>query len=94
MKENRKVCNDTEFRNYMKITIKLFAILQSYLAESTKGTCMLDFPDGISVLQVLNHLGIPKEIPKIILINGMQRKAEDTLREGDTLSVFPPIAGG
>ena len=29
-----------------------------------------------------------------MLINGEQKAAQDTLAEGDVLSVFPPIAGG
>jgi len=78
----------------MQIKIQLFATLQSYLVQGSKGTQVLNVPEGASVLQVLNQLKIPKEIPKIILINGLQKKVEDVLREGDTVSVFPPIAGG
>jgi molybdopterin converting factor small subunit len=78
----------------MKVTIKLFATLQAYLADGSKGTNILNLPEGATVQQVLQQLKIPIEIPKIILINGVQKRIDDILAEGDILSVFPPIAGG
>ena len=78
----------------MKITIKLFATLRKYLGEDTRGTGTLDLPEGMNVCQLLDQLEIPKEIPKIVLINDQQKTMETTLKQGDTLSVFPPIAGG
>ena len=33
-------------------------------------------------------------IPKIIIVNGLQKGADEFLKDGDTLSVFPPVAGG
>ena len=39
-------------------------------------------------------LKIPDELPKIILINGAQKKPESELSDGDELSMFPPISGG
>ncbi len=78
----------------MKITIKLFATLREYLKEDEKGVKVLDVHENTTVKEVLGLLKIPNEIPKIILINGKQKDFEDTLKDGDTLSVFPPIAGG
>jgi sulfur carrier protein len=46
------------------------------------------------VQDILSRLKIPEEIPKIILINGVHGKKEHLLKEGDVLSVFPPVAGG
>jgi molybdopterin converting factor small subunit len=55
---------------------------------------MLELIEGTKVDSVLDQMKLPKDIPKIILINGIQKTADETLKEGDTLSVFPPIAGG
>ena len=78
----------------MKIKLKLFATLRKYIKESDGGTCILELPEGSKVREVLDMLNIPGEIPMIILINGIQKGIEDKLKDEDTLSVFPPIAGG
>jgi molybdopterin converting factor small subunit len=31
---------------------------------------------------------------KIIFLNGIHASGEETLREGDRVGVFPPVAGG
>ena len=78
----------------MEITLKLFATLRKHIKESEGGVCTLQLPENTSVNTVVEQLTIPQDIPKIILINGHQKKPEDILVDGDTLSIFPPIAGG
>ena len=79
----------------MKIKLKLFAMFREYLPEGNDGhSCMLEMPDSTKVESVLDQMKLPKDIPKIILINGLQKTANEILSDGDTLSVFPPIAGG
>jgi len=39
-------------------------------------------------------LNASKYIPKIILVNGLQEGIEEFPRDCDTLSIFPPVAGG
>jgi len=78
----------------MRITIKLYSMLRGYLGEHEKGTADRDFPDGAIIADVLTALGIPEKIPKITLVNGDQKSLNEPLAEGDTLSVFPPMAGG
>ena len=46
------------------------------------------------VQDILGKLKIPEEMPKIILVNGVHGKRDQVLKEGDILSVFPPVAGG
>jgi sulfur carrier protein ThiS len=79
---------------FMKITIKLYSLLKSYLGENANGSAEREVPDGCSINDILVMLDIPEKIPKIMLINGEQMQATDRLAEGDVLSVFPPIAGG
>jgi molybdopterin converting factor small subunit len=33
-------------------------------------------------------------MPKIILVNGIHGTKGQTLKEGDVVSIFPPVAGG
>lgn len=78
----------------MRITIKLYSMLRSYLGEGSKGVAVREFPDGTTIAHVLTALGIPEKIPRLTLINGEQKEAGDRVSDGDVLSIFPPMAGG
>lgn len=78
----------------MDITLKLYASLRDLTGADTNGTCRVNLPHHAAVQDVLSQFRIPDDTPKIILINGVQKGASDRLRDGDTLSIFPPIAGG
>jgi molybdopterin converting factor small subunit len=79
----------------MEIEVKLFATLRDYLPKgSSRFSCKMEIDDHTRVQDILSRLKIPEEIPKIILINGLHRKKEEILKEGDVLSIFPPVAGG
>ena len=77
----------------MNITLKLYTVLREYLPGDLKDN-ILSMPDKSKVVAVINMLKIPDELPKIILINGAQKKPESELSDGDELSMFPPISGG
>jgi molybdopterin converting factor small subunit len=77
----------------MNITLKLYTVLREYLPEDLKNNT-LSIPVNSKVVDVLNLLKIPDGFPKIILINGAQKKPESELSDGDELSIFPPISGG
>ncbi len=78
----------------MKITLKLFATLREHMKSHNNGACEVPLHEAATVQDVLASFQIPEDIPKIILINGVQKSACDVLYDGDTLSIFPPIAGG
>jgi hypothetical protein len=46
------------------------------------------------VLEVKRQLGIPDNLPNISLVNDKQATHETVMREGETLSLFLPLAGG
>jgi len=77
----------------MDITLKLYTVLREYLPEDLKDNT-LSIPDNSKVVDVINLLKIPDELPKIILINGTQKNPEAEISDGDELSIFPPISGG
>ncbi|MBW2147670.1 MAG: MoaD/ThiS family protein [Deltaproteobacteria bacterium] len=75
--------------------MRLFANLRDYLPPgSDRFSCEIETNDGIRVEDILNHLKIPDDLPKIILLNGINSNREESLKEGDVISIFPPIAGG
>ena len=79
----------------MEIEVKLFATLRDYLPKgSGRFSCKIEVDGSTRVQDILSRLKIPEEIPKIILINGVHGKKEQVLKEGDVLSIFPPVAGG
>ena len=41
-----------------------------------------------------DKIKLPSDMPKMILINGLHRKEQQTLKDGDKVSLFMPMAGG
>jgi molybdopterin converting factor small subunit len=79
----------------MEIEVKLFATLREYLPKgSGQFSYKMEVDGPTRVQDILLRLKIPEQIPKIILINGVHGKKEQALKEGDVLSIFPPVAGG
>jgi molybdopterin converting factor small subunit len=79
----------------MEIEVKLFATLRDYLPEgSSRFSCKMKIDGHTRIEDVMSTLKIPEEMPKIILVNGIHGKKDQVLKDGDVLSVFPPVAGG
>ncbi len=79
----------------MEVEVKLFATLRDYLPKgSGRFSCKMEIDELTRVQEILTKLNIPEEIPKIILVNGVHGKKEQVLKEGDVVSIFPPVAGG
>ena len=79
----------------MDIEVKLFATFQKHLPSGHGPfSCKLRMEEKASVEDVLKHLDLPREMPKILLLNGVRCQAESKLKEGDVLSIFPPLGGG
>ena len=79
----------------MKIEVKLFANFRDFLPPgSDRFSCTMTLNSLKSIGDVLQRLKHPENSPKIILLNGVHAKESDPLKDGDDLSVFPPVAGG
>jgi molybdopterin converting factor small subunit len=79
----------------MKIQVALYATLSKYLPPGAENRrAVIEVKDGATVREVMNHLGIPADFPNILLVNGRQAPDGAVLKDGETLSVFPPLAGG
>ncbi len=79
----------------MKVELKLFATLARHLPEaSDDGSATVDVPEGSTIRQLLNALGIPDQMPLMILVNGRDAAPAQTLEDGDVITVFPPLVGG
>lgn len=83
----------------MNVKLKLFATLTQFLpAGAHRNEVALDVEDGISVLDLLRRYNVPMETCHLILINGVfsppAMAGSKVLKDGDTVAVWPPIAGG
>lgn len=74
----------------MELQIKLFATLR----EGRGKIVNKEFPSPITAKQVLESLSIHEEDVAILLVNGVDGKLDQTLEDGDVLSIFPPVGGG
>ncbi len=83
----------------MKIRLKLYATLSPYLpAGAHRNAADLDVAENLSVRDLLVHHNVPMETCHLILVNGIfsPPAASDKamLKDGDTVAVWPPVAGG
>jgi molybdopterin converting factor small subunit len=83
----------------MQITFKLYATLMDYLPEDAeKHAVKLDIPDTATAYEVIDQYKVPREMAHLVLLNGVYlhpaERSTRTFQEGDTLAVWPPVAGG
>ncbi len=84
----------------MRITFKLFATLQDYLPPEGRKTnaLTLDLEEGTTVDQIVERFSLPRKLVHLVLIDGNfvppAERVGRILREGETLAIWPPVAGG
>ena len=80
--------------------MRLFASLRSHLPDGTRGRATLALPSGANLQQLLDHLDIEPRLAQMVLVDGQQapRDRDERLRlvlhDDQTISIFPPVAGG
>jgi len=84
----------------IRVTFKLFATLQDYLPADAKKTnaLTLDLVEGTTVAQIVERFALPMKLVHLVLIDGTfvppAERATRVLKEGETLAIWPPVAGG
>lgn len=83
----------------MKVMLKLYASLGQYLPENAeKNEASVEAENGKSVADVLAQHDVPPENCHLVLVNGHylapSERANKTLKDGDSVAVWPPVAGG
>jgi sulfur carrier protein ThiS len=84
----------------MRITFKLFASLTDYLPFDARRSNFveLDVAPDAPISQIIEPFGLPPKMVHLVLVNGSyiapDKRLTQTLREGDVLAIWPPIAGG
>jgi sulfur carrier protein ThiS len=84
----------------MKVTFKLYATLQDYLPLAAKKTnaVALVLDEGTTIQQIIERFVLPQKLCHLVLIDGSfvppGERATHALKDGDTLAIWPPVAGG
>lgn len=81
------------------ITFKLFALLERHLPDgASRNEIRLSVPDGTTPGAIVAALDLPVHLCALVIVNGVfvPPEARDVQRlvDGDTLAIWPPIAGG
>lgn len=75
--------------------MRLFANLADYLPRGARGgAARIQLAAGATVGDLLRSLGVPPELPRLVLIDGRDAMLDDPLRPGDVVTILPPLVGG
>ena len=79
----------------MKLTVKLSTTLRDHVPDYVPETGLqVEMTEGSTVAQLAQHLGLPPQDIKIVMVNGRQQKVSDLMRDGDRIAYFPAVGGG
>jgi molybdopterin converting factor small subunit len=77
----------------MKVRVLLYATLRKY-GPSHGGPLTVELIEGDRLGRLMELLGMPPDVEKVMLINGRPANPDTILNEGDNVVLFPPVAGG
>ena len=77
----------------MRVTIELQAYLEQY-SPNGQSVFEQELPDGATVSRLLNSLDIPVELASVIVVGDIDAPFDHVLRDGDRVTLIPPLAGG
>ena len=84
----------------MQITLKLYAGLTGMLPVGAKRHAVqITVPADATVHTIIDKFNVPRAMAHLVLLNGVylhpeERDQRAKLKEGDTLAIWPPVAGG
>jgi len=86
-------------QDQLQITFKLYAGLARYLpAGSEDNAIEVELPDGQSISTLIQGYNVPLDQVHLVLLNGVYQDAaarvEAVLQHGDTVAIWPAVAGG
>ena len=72
------------------IEVRFFATLRDGRGKVTQ----LNAAEAATAGDILRLCGIQPEEVAILLINGFHSKPENVVKDGDVVSLYPPVGGG
>lgn len=77
----------------MKLTVELQGFLKDYSPAGDR-VFEYDLPDGSSVNTLVDRLGVPDELASVVIVSDENVEPSHTLRDGDRVTLIPPLSGG
>ncbi|MFL7812117.1 MAG: MoaD/ThiS family protein [Anaerolineales bacterium] len=79
----------------MQVEVRVFATLRRYLPDLGIGEAKhVQVPEGTTLDEIRNKLGLPAEEVKLIMVNHLQAQPQDQAQDGDRITFIPAVAGG
>jgi molybdopterin converting factor small subunit len=83
----------------VEVRFKLYASLSRFLPQDARENAVtLRIAPGTTPNQLIDRYGVPRELSHLVLRNGVYMPPAErdwaTLTDGDTLAIWPPVAGG
>lgn len=83
----------------MKITLKLYATLGEHLPPNARHNAVdIDVEPNARIADIVERFHLPEKLVHLVLVNGVyvapDARGQRSLREGDVLAMWPPVAGG
>jgi sulfur-carrier protein len=82
----------------MKIELRVFATYRKpvgeLLQQNTDEAVYLELPDGSTLGDLIERIGLKDEKVIIPLVNGLRQDKTWILLGGDRVGLFPPVGGG
>ena len=77
----------------MRIAVELFGLPAGH-GPGSRGAFPLEIDAGATASRLIERLGLPPELPLMVLINGQRVDTGHPLNDGDEVFIFSPVAGG
>jgi len=79
----------------VKIYVKLFALLrQHHPGPNRSEPIVVELSEGATAADLVPVLNLPDKLVRHAFINNQQKTLDTALADGDTVNLFPPVAGG
>ena len=79
----------------MNIEVRLYATFRDFLPPGSSNFGMMKSLDKeTTIAELAKEIGLPEDVPKIVIVNGSHAELDRVLEDGDVVSLFPPLAGG
>lgn len=77
----------------MQVEVKGYASMGTYtshLGHENK----FDVPEGSTIGDLFSLLGVPRDLKKVVIVNGRHQTDKYVLAPDDVVVFFPPLEGG
>ena len=79
----------------MEIEIKLYGNLGHYLSDGVNRFAFRkSVGEQTTVQEMMRELGVPEQIPIVVIVNGRRVERDYVFKDGDAVNVFRPTGGG